>query len=175
MASFATPSARGGADRSMKPDRLRLVDGIDTKDPSRAAYERLDSELRSERRRLVGAAFVAVAIFSSFVLLLWWARFEPVGAPRVIQGTAVRTVQVFDDTEHIVDLVVDLDEGQTVRVRPDVVIPIGARVWVNQRRNRFGRSTYDFAGLLQAGADRGEANGHQGRPSAVGLSSSTPP
>ena len=131
----------------MKRDRLRLVDGIDTKARGRAAYERLNEELRGERRRLVAAALVAVAIFSGLVLLLWWASFEAVGAPQLIQGTAVRTVQVSDDTGHVVDLVVDLDEGQTVRVRPDVAVPIGARVLVNRRNNRFGKATYDFAGV----------------------------
>jgi hypothetical protein len=129
------------------------VDGTDTKAQARAAYERLDGELRGERRRLVGAGVFAVAIFFGVVLLLWWAWSEPVGKPRLIQGTAVRTAQVSDDTAHVVDLVVDLDEGPTIRVRPNVVIPIGARVLVNQRSTRFGQATYEFAGLPTVGTN----------------------
>jgi hypothetical protein len=121
------------------------MDGADGKARARAAYERVDAELLRQRWRLFGAAFVAIAI-AAVLFLVVWANRQPVGPARLIEGTATGTLQAPSDEEHIVVLLVQLDKGQTVRLLPHDVVPIGARVIVKEGENWFGKPIYEYAG-----------------------------
>jgi hypothetical protein len=120
----------------------------DNKALARAAYERLNQDLHDERRLWVKVATIAVAIFAGFVLFLW--SLAPTGPQQRLEGTAVSTIQEPDDEAHIVSLVVALDDGRTVRVHMHEMIPMGARVVVNQRKTWFGGDRHGLVGLAPA-------------------------
>jgi hypothetical protein len=65
----------------------------------------------------------------------------------LVQGTAAGTRQIQDDEEHIVVLLVKLDAGETIRLSPHEVVPIGARVVVKEGKNWFGEPIYEYGGL----------------------------
>jgi hypothetical protein len=120
----------------------------DSKAKARAAYQRLDADLRDERRDWIRAAVVAVAAFAGFMLLL--GLLTTTGPSKRLEGTAVGTIQQPDEQRHLVYLVVALEDGHTVRVRLQQPIPIGARVLINQRRTWFGGHRHGLIGLAPA-------------------------
>lgn len=127
---------------------LTFVAASDNKAKAREAYERLDKDLRDERRDWIRAAVIAVASFAGIMLFL--GLLTTTGPSQRLAGTAVATIQQPDEDDHIVYLVVALDDGRTVRVFLNQPIPIGARVLINQRKNWVGGHRHGLIGLAPA-------------------------